>query len=49
MANNNENISINVEINADGQQQLNQYKSAFDGLRTSISNLSIPINTLNSE
>jgi len=26
MANNNENVSINVEINAGGQQQLNQYK-----------------------
>ena len=49
MANNNENISINVEINADGQQQLNQYKNAFDGLRTSISNLSNPIAKLDDD
>lgn len=26
MANNNENVSIKVEIDAGGQQQLNQYK-----------------------
>jgi hypothetical protein len=47
--NNNENVSINVEINAGGQQQLNQYKNAFDGLRTSIANLSTPINKLGND
>ncbi|MES2428942.1 MAG: hypothetical protein V4560_18320 [Bacteroidota bacterium] len=35
MANNN-NISIDVEINASGQQQLNQYKAAFDGLNSTL-------------
>lgn len=35
MANNN-NISIDVEINASGRQQLNQYSKAFNNLRTSI-------------
>lgn len=35
MADNNNKISIDVEINASGQQQINQYKGAFDGLRTS--------------
>jgi hypothetical protein len=49
MANNNENISIKVEIDAGGQQQLNQYKNVFDSLRTSISNLSVPINKLDSD
>ncbi len=48
MADNNK-ISINVEINADGQQQINQYEKAFDSLKKSITNLSTPINTLNSE
>lgn len=43
MAENNKNISIDIEINASGQQQINQYKAAFDSLRTSISNLSQPI------
>nr|WP_294796272.1 hypothetical protein [uncultured Mucilaginibacter sp.] len=49
MADNNNDISINIEINTNGQQQLNQYKTAFDGLRTSINNLSNPINKLNGE
>jgi hypothetical protein len=30
MANNNK-ISIDIEINAEGQRQLDQYKNAFDG------------------
>jgi hypothetical protein len=46
MADNNK-ISINVSINTEGQQQINQYSSAFDGLRKSISGLSKPIDTLN--
>ncbi|MES2377504.1 MAG: hypothetical protein V4553_13035 [Bacteroidota bacterium] len=49
MTNNNENVSIKVEIDAGGQQQLNQYKNVFDSLRTSISNLSAPINKLDSD
>jgi len=49
MADNNKNISIDIEINASGQQLINQYKAAFDTLRTSINNLSQPINKLNSE
>ncbi|MDB5003528.1 MAG: hypothetical protein JWQ34_1753 [Mucilaginibacter sp.] len=47
--NNKNNVSINVEINADGQQQINQYKGVFDSLKTSISNLSNPINKLDSD
>jgi predicted nucleic acid-binding Zn-ribbon protein len=49
MTDNNKNISINVEINASGQQQINQYKGAFDSLRGSIVNLSNPINKLDSD
>lgn len=48
MADNNK-ISIEIEINSSGQQQLNQYKNAFDGLRTSINNLSGPISKLDGE
>jgi len=48
MAENNK-ISIDIEINTSGQQQLNQYKAAFEGLKTSINNLSNPINSLNRE
>ena len=42
----NKTISIDVQINNDGQQQVNQYKAAFDSLRGSISNLSTPLNNL---
>lgn len=42
-------ISVEIEINASGQQQIAQYKKAFDGLRTSINNLCNPINKLNGE
>src|ERR1700761_149610 len=49
MTGNNKDISIDVEISADGQQKLDQYKTAFDGLRASISNLSDPINKLNGD
>jgi ABC-type transporter Mla subunit MlaD len=45
MADNNK-ISIDVEINASGQQQITQYGKAFDSLRNSIPNLSTPINAL---
>jgi predicted nucleic acid-binding Zn-ribbon protein len=43
MNNKTDKISIEVQINAAGQQQLSQYKNAFDGLRRSISDLSNPI------
>ena len=49
MADNNNKISIDIEINANGQQQINQYKSAFEGLRTSITNLSNPISKLDND
>jgi len=48
MADNNK-ISIDVEINATGQQQLNQYSKAFDNLRNSITNLSNPIAALDKD
>ena len=43
---NKNNISIDIEINAAGQQQLNQYNKAFESLRTSINNLSKPLSDL---
>ncbi|PJJ79963.1 hypothetical protein [Mucilaginibacter auburnensis] len=43
---NNDKISIDVEISASGQQQLNQYNRALDGLRMAINNLSTPLNVL---
>ncbi|HWY38119.1 MAG TPA: hypothetical protein VNY73_06140 [Bacteroidia bacterium] len=49
MANNSENISINVEINTNGQQQLDQYKGAFDNLKKSIDGLANPIAKLDSD
>jgi len=42
----NRKITVDVEVNTDGQQQINQYKAAFDNLRNSISNLSNPVATL---
>ncbi len=42
-------ISIDVNINAEGKQQLDQYKTAFDGLRISIANLSNPISKLDND
>lgn len=45
MADNNK-ISIDIEISASGQQQLNGYNKAFDSLRTAITNLSPPLNIL---
>jgi len=35
----NKKINIDIEINTDGQQQVQQYKAAFDSLRNTISNL----------
>jgi len=42
----NKKITIDVEVNTDGQQQIAQYKAAFDNLRTSINNLSNPLGGL---
>jgi hypothetical protein len=39
-------ISIDVQLNTDGQQQIDQYKASFDSLRTSINNLGKPISDL---
>jgi len=39
-------ISIDVQLNTDGQQQVDQYKASFDSLRTSINNLGKPISDL---
>jgi hypothetical protein len=45
----NKSISIDIEINGNSQKQLDQYKAAFDGLRTSITNLSNPISKLDGD
>lgn len=42
----NKKISIDVEINTDGKQQIEQYKSSFDSLRYSIDALSKPLSEL---
>jgi len=42
-------ISLDVTINADGERQIKQYQTAFDGLRSSINNLSNPITKLDSD
>jgi chromosome segregation ATPase len=47
--NNKNNISIGIEINASGQQQIAQYGKAFDSLRSSITNLSTPISKLDTD
>lgn len=36
-------ISIDVQVNTDGQQQVEQYKASFDSLRTAINNLGKPV------
>lgn len=41
----NKKITIEVEVNPDGQQQINQYKTALDSLRSSISSLSNPLSS----
>lgn len=46
---NNKSISIDIEINANSQKLLDQYKAAFDGLRISITNLSNPISKLDAD
>lgn len=42
----NKKISIDVQVNTDGQQQVDQYKASFDSLRTSINSLSKPLSDL---
>jgi len=42
----NKKISIDIEINTDGQQQIDQYKASFDNLRTTINNLGKPLNDI---
>jgi hypothetical protein len=39
-------ITIDVAVTNDGQEQINQYKAAFDSLRNSISGLSNPLASL---
>ena len=42
----NKKITIDVEVNSDGQQQIAQYKTALDNLRNTIDNLGKPISDL---
>ncbi|MBV8388367.1 MAG: hypothetical protein JO080_01055 [Mucilaginibacter sp.] len=42
----NKQITVNVQVNTDGQQQVDQYKASFDELRTTISNLGKPLSEL---
>jgi hypothetical protein len=42
----NKTISIDIEVNPDGLQQITQYQESFDNLKTSISNLGKPLTDL---
>ena len=42
----NKKITIDVEVNTDGQQQINQYKASFDNLRNSINALDKDLSSL---
>ena len=42
----NKKIAIDVQVNSDGKEQIEQYKAAFDSLRTAISGLSKPLTDL---
>jgi hypothetical protein len=42
----NKKITIDVEVNTDGQQQVDLYKASFDNLRSTITNLGKPIDDL---
>ncbi|MGN6181231.1 MAG: hypothetical protein ACTHNW_18760 [Mucilaginibacter sp.] len=44
----NKKIIIDVEINNDGQSQVNQYKSAFNSLQDAVKNLGTPLKDLSS-
>jgi len=45
----NKKISIDVEITQTGQQQIAEYKTAFDNLKTSINNLNKPLSSLSDD
>ena len=42
----NKKITIDVEVTTDGQQQINQYTTAFNNLRSTISNLGKPLSDI---
>ncbi|HZY36405.1 MAG TPA: hypothetical protein VFE53_07145 [Mucilaginibacter sp.] len=42
----NKKILIDIEVGSDGQEQINQYKAAFDSLRNSINGLSSPLTAI---
>src|ERR1700748_2657929 len=42
----NKKIIIDVEINTDGQQQINQYKVALDNFRNSINSIKSPLTSI---
>jgi len=42
----NKKITVDIELNTDGLQQITQYKASFDSLRASISDLSKPLTDL---
>jgi len=42
----NKKINIDIEVNADGQQQINQYKAALISLQSAIVNLGKPLTDL---
>jgi methyl-accepting chemotaxis protein len=42
-------INIDIEIKNDGQQQVQQYKAAFDNLRTVVNNLNSPLRDLSKQ
>ena len=45
----NKKINIDVQINTDGQQQITQYKAAFDDLRNSINTIKNPVNSISGD
>ena len=45
----NKKISIDIEINTDGQQQIDQYKASFDNLRNTINNIKNPLNGISGD
>ena len=42
----NKKIIIDIEVSTDGQEQVQQYKAAFDNFRTSINSIRDPLNTI---
>jgi archaellum component FlaC len=45
----NKKINIDVEVNTDGQQQITQYKEAFDNFRNSINSIKNPLNSISDD